>query len=98
MQLNMKKFSDSLNTAVFTTKFVIRDKQTITTIFHDYEDGAWQFFSDDHFKNYEDVAMVVSLEEIIELDKTILEIADLPLGYVAVRKSLKGRWTTSIKK
>lgn len=81
----LKKFNDSLDTAVFTTKFVVTDKKAITYVTHEFEDGAWQFFSDDDFDDYESVAMIVGLGEIIDLDKTILEIVDLPLGYKATR-------------
>ncbi|MGB8490568.1 MAG: hypothetical protein WCE64_05875 [Bacteroidales bacterium] len=72
-------FQESLNTAVFTTKFVIKNKNLITTVYHDSEDGEWEFFND-FFENYEDVAMVFSLEEIINLDDTILDISDMVLG------------------
>ena len=90
----MKKFEDSLNTAVFTTTFVIKDKKEITYVTHEIEDGAWQFFSSDTFDNYEEVAMIVGLSEIIKIDKTVLDIADLPLGYVATRQSVNDKWTT----
>ncbi|HMR90741.1 MAG TPA: DUF2185 domain-containing protein [Chitinophagaceae bacterium] len=89
-----KKFEDSLETPVFTTTFVIKDKKDITYVTHEIEDGAWQFFSSDSFDNYEDVAMVVGLAEIINLDKTILDIADLPLGCVATRRSASDKWVT----
>jgi hypothetical protein len=88
----MKTFKDSLNTAVFITTFVFKDKKPITHVLHEIEDGAWQFFSDDDYDDFEKVAMVVSLDEIIEFDKTVLEIADLPLGYYATRKSIAENW------
>ena len=87
-----KKFEDSLNTAVFTTKFVVKENKEITYVTHDIEDSAWQFFSDDEFDNFEEVAMLLSLEGIIEIDKSVLEIADLPLGYIATRQTAKDRW------
>ncbi len=93
----MKHFNDSLNTAVFTTKFVIKEKKPITYVSHDDEDGAWQFFSDDDFEQYEDVAMLVSLEEIITIDNTVLQIADLPFGYIATRRLLNDNWTLKLK-
>lgn len=89
----LKKFKDTLNTAVFTTNFVVKYKKEITYVTHEIEDGAWQFFSNDKFENYEDVAMIVSLGEIIKIDKTVLDIADLPLGYVATRQSTNDKWT-----
>ena len=83
----MKKFKDGINTAVFTTKFIVHDKKEITYVSHDFEDGAWEFFSDDNFDNYEEIAMILSLDEIIQIDKSVLEIADLPLGSVALEKN-----------
>lgn len=91
----MKAFKDSLNTAVFTTTFVIKDKKFITYVSHDIEDGAWQFLSDDKFENFEDVAMIVGLGEIVERDKSLINIADLPLGYIATRNSLTDTWAIS---
>jgi len=92
MKLN-KVFPDSLNTAVFTTKFVVHDRKEITYISHDFEDGAWEFYSDDNFDNYEDIVLILSLDEIIQLDISVLEVADLPLGFVATRKSKAEDWT-----
>ena len=91
----MKKFEDSLNTAVFTTKSVVEDKKEITYVVHNLEDGAWQFHSSDLVKIKD--AMIVSLSEIIEIDNTLLEIADLPLGYAATRESIKNKWTIQKK-
>jgi len=92
MKLN-KVFPDSLNTAVFTTKFVVHDRKEITYISHDFEDGSWEFYSDDNFDNYEDIVLILSLDEIIQLDISLLEVADLPLGFVATRRSKADDWT-----
>ena len=88
----MKEFDESLNTAVFTTKYVMQDKHTITFVSHDLEDGAWQFLSNDQPENNEGMAMLVSLKEIIDQDPSILEVSDLPIGYVATRQSKKDNW------
>ena len=90
--MTLKTFQDSLNTAVFATKFIIVDKKDITIVRHEPEDGAWTFFSDDKYENYEEVAKVVALGQIIEIDSTILQIADLPKGYYASRKSKHDKW------
>ena len=89
----IKKFKEADNTAVFTTKFVIIDKNDITYVTHDKEDGAWQFFSDDEFDNFESVAKIVGLGEIIKIDNTLLELADMPEGFSAYRKFKGDRWT-----
>lgn len=89
---NLKSFEDGLDTAVFTTTFVMLDKREIVFVSHDVEDGAWQFFTDDNFENVEDYAMIVGLKELIEMDETILNIADLPKGYYATRESVNDKW------
>ena len=86
------KFKEADNTAVFTTKFVITDKKEITYVTHEKEDGAWHFFSNDNFDNFEDVAKVVGLGEIIKMDATVLEIADMPEGFSAHRKFKGDKW------
>ena len=93
-----KKFKESDNTAVFTTKFVIIDKKDITTVTHEKEDGAWQFFSSDHFDHFEDVAKVVGLGEIIKIDSSILELADMPEGYIGHRKYKGDKWIIEERK
>jgi len=88
----IKKFADSGNTAVFTTRFIINRESIITYITHDEEDGAWQFHGNDEYDNYEDVIMVVALANIIEIDHSVLEIADMPFGHYAYRESLEDEW------
>jgi hypothetical protein len=63
-----KQLKETLNTAVFTTKFVLKEKRTITYVTHDVQDGAWQFFSNDSFNKFEEVVAIVSLEQIIKID------------------------------
>jgi hypothetical protein len=91
------KFEESNITAVFTTKFVINENKDITLVIHDKEDNTWQFYSNDHFDSYEDVAMIVGLGEIINLDDTILELVNLPEGYVARRLFKGDRWIVEKK-
>jgi hypothetical protein len=87
-----KKFNEADNTAVFTTRFVIEGKD-ITLVTHEKEDGAWQFFSDDKFDDFEDVAKVVGLGQIINIDDSVLEISDMPEGFMAYRKHKGDNWT-----
>ena len=86
------KFNDPPNTAVFTTKFVIDEHKSITYVTHDLDDGAWQFFSDDEFDDFESVAKIVSIKQIVELDSTLLELANMPIGHYAIRENISGEW------
>ncbi len=85
-------FQTSLNTAVFTTSFVLNEKKLITQVTHYIEDGAWEFLSDDDFEDFEKIAKVVSLEEIINIDHTIIELSDLELGWLAFRRTITDNW------
>src|SRR5450432_2879285 len=87
-----KKFIEASNTAVFTTKFVTTDNKDITYVTHDKDDSAWQFFSSDKIDNLEDVAKIVGLGQIIKIDSTILELADMPVGHSAYRKLKGDKW------
>ena len=86
------KFTQADTTAVFTTMFVIEKNRDITKVTHYKEDGVWQFFSNDHFDSYEEVAKIVGLGEIINLDNTILELANMPEGFVACRLFKGDKW------
>ena len=86
------EFNEPLDTAVFTTKFVLDENRDITYVTHEEEDGVWQFFSDDKFEDFEEVAKVIGLGEIIEIDNSILALAEMPEGYYAFRRSIKDKW------
>lgn len=85
-----KFFSDSLNTAVFTTRYILENGNPILSVYHYAEDGAWQFSGKEECVDTD--FRVISLEEMINLDNTILEVSDLPLRYWANRKNKKDKW------
>ncbi len=62
-------------------------------MFHHEEDGAWEFIGVSSYEEQDYI--VVSLEEIIMLDNTVLEIADLPLGHEAYREKRNRPWVIS---
>lgn len=83
-------FVDDLNTAVFTTKFILESQSPIMYVYHYEEDGAWQFSGLEDCE--ENDFRIVSLEEIINIDNTILQISDLPFGFYAYRESKHSQW------
>ncbi len=78
--------------AVFTTKYVIEENSPILFIFHD-EDGSWQFHgAEDNLT--ENVSKVVSIDEIIKFDKTLIKVLNkIPVGYEAYREKKGKEWT-----
>lgn len=91
---NSKKFTEPLNTTVYTTTHVVKEKSPITLISHEL-DGDWQFLGDEIIKDFRKVIMLVSLGQVIKLDKSILKVADLPLGHQATRKSRSDNWVVT---
>jgi hypothetical protein len=83
-------FADPKNTAVISTKQVIFEGQDICFVSHDAEDGAWQFLDG----GIPDVvhATVVSLESIVAVDPTLMQLANLPLGWTASRSAKGSGW------
>jgi hypothetical protein len=60
-------------------------EESILLVSHDVEDHAWQFTgsTDGNLEN----ARIIALQEAVELDPSVLELADLPAGWQAVRES-----------
>ncbi len=62
----------------------------IAYVYHDEDDHGWQF----HYNGEKNVAdcMVVALEEIVVLDSSVLEVADIPPGWMASREEKGAPW------
>jgi hypothetical protein len=87
-----KQFNEPGNTAVYTTTYVMKHGSPITLVLHEL-DGDWQFMGDESLEDFTKVAMLVALDEIVIKDKSILELADLPIGHKATRGSRNEKWT-----
>ncbi|MDE7228756.1 MAG: hypothetical protein K2N31_10615 [Treponemataceae bacterium] len=81
-------FKDAKNTMVITTKEILNGEHPVTTVFHDLDDGMWQFLDGEELS--EERAAIISLEEMAEIDDSVNDIADLPLGGIARKKD--GVW------
>lgn len=86
------KFTDPPNVAVIADREIAKGDRWIAHVFHDAEDGAWQFHTDSLKGSSEVQSMVVSLRAIVQLDPSILELADLPLGWHAWRDTKNSAW------
>lgn len=89
MSIDPWPFSDPYNTAVFTTRYVMDRDDSIIRVSHDAEDCACQF----HGRRVSiKQAMVVALERVVQLDPTLSELADLPVGWTADRERPGAPW------
>ncbi len=83
-------FEDAPNVAVFTVRPIWEQNKPILYVYHDEEDGAWQFHTDREPK--EEESSTITLSEIVKIDNTIKKLADLPCGWCAWRKSISNPW------
>lgn len=84
-------FDDPPNVAVFTTHQILEREDRIGFVTHDLDDGAWQFHARSG-AGAETDAKIVSLRAIVDLDPSVMELADLPLGWCAWRKEGEDTW------
>lgn len=81
--------SDNMKLAVFTSKHVLEDGSLITHVSHDPE-GDWQFHSDEDLE--ESDARIVGLGEIIEMDESVMQVMEMPIGSYATRNNRNAQW------
>ena len=86
-------FDQPRNCATFTVRQVMQQEEAILVVSHAAEDHSWSFVGASGFR-MED-AMLVGLEEVVRLDESILEIADLLPGWQARRESPTHPWIRS---
>jgi hypothetical protein len=83
-------FSDPRDLAVFTVDPVLTGEQPALEVNHQVFDGSWQFLIGDEVSA--DDWRLVRLAEVVGKDPTLLQIADLPLGWSAERASEQAPW------
>ena len=71
----------------------MQKEEPILVVSHAEEDHSWSFVGTSGFRMAD--AMLVGLEEVVNIDMTILELADLPPGWQATRESPGHPWILS---
>lgn len=88
------QFDISPDTAVVTSTYITIEQRPILYVSHecDDEEGAiWQFHCGNGDYN-SSVLQLVRLEEVLLIDRSIKELANLPIGHSAVRASATDAW------
>jgi len=83
------KFPDTPHTGVYLSKAVQAGTEPVTYVSHDADDGAWQFLGDSMI---ESGGVLVCLHHPIDADSSLVELADLPIGWWAERESPGEPW------
>ena len=83
-------FDQPRNCAAFVTREVMDREEPILVVSHDSDDHGWQFIgsSDGTPEN----ARIILLSEAVGLDPSVLQLADLPVGWHAWRDSPDDPW------
>lgn len=84
------KFSDSPHTGVFLSTAVHRRTEAVTYVSHDVEDGHWQFHGDSMSGG--EPPVFSCFHHVVDSDRSIEELADLPLGWCAERRRPGEPW------
>jgi len=82
-------FKDPPDRRVFTTRFVVDEDFPILVVSHD-PDGEWEFLCGTTDKPKD--AREILLGEVVDLDERVLEVADLPVGWRALRSAPGAPW------
>ena len=82
-------FADPPNVATYTTANVLAGHPILLAT-HDEDDGAWQFLCGTTNESAD--GRIVGLGCIVDLDPSVTEMADLPLGRRAWRDSPSDPW------
>lgn len=85
----MMDFNEDPKLGVLTTSHVLAGSP-ILMVSHDADDGGWQFLCGT--TNDPADGKIVHLDEIVAMDSTVREVADLPLGWLAFRDAVGGQW------
>ncbi len=83
-------FDEREDISVFTSAQIMAGDAWIGRVVHDASDGSWQFHPLEGGRAEQ--AVVVALRELWLLDASIGDLADMPLGWAATRRSPSAAW------
>ncbi len=88
--MNKWPFDQPPNCAVISLKQIVEEGQPILHVTHDEDDHGWQFLTFDDVN--EGDGKVVLFKNIVKLDDSLIELADMPPGWHAYRRSINDEW------
>ncbi len=83
-------FDQERNVAAVTTRQVALEQYPILLVVHYSYDHSWAFTCGTTSKS--DDLMLVGMGEVVDLDETLYQIANLPPGWCAERESIESEW------
>lgn len=89
--MNKWPFKDPPNIVVFTHRTIAERTKPIL-IFGKYPDGSYCAYTGEEVVNAEHEITCVCLSHIVEVDPSVCVLADIPLGWWAVRDTPTSPW------
>ena len=83
-------FDQDRNVAAITTKHVLERRLPILTVIHYTDDHSWAFLCGT--TEMEEDGRVIRMDEALNMDPTLTEIADLPPGWIGWRQAVGSPW------
>lgn len=83
-------FDQPENCATIVSRAIVDGRTSILYVSHDEDDHGWQFL-DNETRTVEQAALV-SLSHVVEIDPSVVEVADLKPGWVATRSHPGAPW------
>lgn len=90
--MNDWPFDEREDVSVYTSPTIVAGDAWIGHVVHDASDGSWRFHPPQPTTDRPADAIVVTLRELWQLDPSIGDLADMPLGWAATRRSPAAAW------
>jgi hypothetical protein len=82
------------HTGVYTTKRIVQGEEPVTHVFHDSNDGAWQFHGPTESKDED--CILACLHHVVDRDPSVESLFDLPPGWNAHRDGPAAAWVREL--
>ena len=83
-------FDQPRNCESICLRSIVHGGEPILFVSHDIDDHGWQFLGLEDADEAD--ACLIALEEVVALDRSMLELADLPPGWCAWRADRASPW------
>jgi hypothetical protein len=83
-------FDQPANCGTIISRAILDGRSTILYVSHDEDDHGWQFLDNETFEAKD--AALVCLSHVLNLDPSVVEVADLEPGWIATRSHRGGSW------
>lgn len=83
-------FDQAENVAALTTRQVLSEGLPVLSVVHYSDDHSWAFTCGT--TNNTDDGLIVGMGCIVDMDRSLMEVADLPPGWGACREAVGASW------